>query len=184
MKKLSSFALALLTVTAAFPALGQQWPTTGNFDVSEVEGGCILTGSFEIDGRSDVELFVASRPDAVRIALASQDWSKPEPSFEVTFQFHPGVASYTGQASALTLDGIGNGFVLEFRPNVLDAFASASTMMVKRGETVVDHIDLHGTAAATATLRRCTAAVTAREAGQARRAKEFEYVPRDPFAPQ
>ena len=59
-------------------------------------------------------------------------------------------------------------------------FASSRTLHIARGKVPVERLDLDGSGAAVAELRRCVAAQ--RDDGRAARRPRGDDIPRDPFA--
>lgn len=180
MKKAALIAAAWAVCS---PAMAQQhWQGADNFEIVELEGGCAVTAEYEAEGRSDTRFFLSHRPDEVSFALTSLDWTKPAGPIEVTIEFLPNGESYEGRAAPLTLESFYNGFVVKFDASVLNDFAAANSVRVMRGDVIVDHLSLSGSAATTATLRRCTAAAAAKEAARQRERERFSNIPKDPFA--
>lgn len=181
MKKTALIAVAAWAVCS--PALAQQnWEGAGYFDLIEIDGACLATAEFVAEGRANTRFLLADDAEGVKISLTSMDWSKPESVLEVSFEFLPNGKTYVGNAAPLTLSSVYNGFVMMFDDQVLTEFAAADSLRVTRGDVVIDHLDLKGSAATTATLRRCTSSALAKEAARQRERDRFSDIPKDPFA--
>ncbi|WP_409514393.1 energy transducer TonB [Brevundimonas sp.] len=76
-----------------------------------------------------------------------------------------------------------NGFGFRIREEGLDRFASATSLVVLRGEVVVANLDLTGSSGAVRNLRRCGELVGARVQADRATIERNAYIPADPFAP-
>jgi hypothetical protein len=179
----SAIAIAALAWATAVPMQATSWPSSGWFDVTELEDGCVATGEFEFDGRADVRFMLSyDGGDDVMIGFSSYGWSRTDgQTYEIAYLFRPTTA-YTGNATGYTTS-IYHGFASKFGTEVLDHFAQADSLEVTKDGVTVTHINLRGSAGATATLRRCAAAVRRKVAAQERREQQWEYIAPDPFAP-
>lgn len=177
-------AAITLALSAAYPIQAAEWPSSGYFDVVELDDGCVVTSEFEFDGRPDVRFLLSYRgDDEVRIAFTSYGWSATAgQTYEMSYLFRP-TTSYTGPAAGFTSESIYHGFTTKFARSVLDDFASAESLEVVKDDVTVTHINLLGSSGATATLRRCVASVQRKAAEKARRESQWEYIAPDPFAP-
>jgi TonB family protein len=174
----AAFASASLIATTS--AQADQWPSSGNFDVVETARGCAAGGDFALPGRSNTSFLVSFDGDEVVMVLGSRDWTPPADGTEVSFRFtDEGV--FTGPISGTSFSNGQKGFAANFSPAVLEPFARSGSLVVAAGETVVAHLNMRGSAAAAATLRRCTDSVLRRNAAQAREEQAFDYIARDPF---
>lgn len=188
----SIVGLAVVAAMCAGPAWGQSrnW-STPQFDIAEVDDACVLSSSFAFDGRSDVKLDLIWNGDGVGLALTSSGWSAEDgKEYEgFSYLFRNPDASFSGGKTFGTIFGyIYKGFLTPFDADVLESFASAESLIVLRkvGESepaIVTHMNLEGSGAAIASLRRCTTHVLRQNAAQARREQEWDYIERDPFAP-
>lgn len=159
---------------------GKDWSASSYFDVTELDDACVATSHFEFDGRSDVRFFLSYDGDQAFITLTSLDWSKPTDDVSIQWDFLP-ITGFTGNAVGITNESIYDGFAGKFGPDVLDAFAAATSLMVSRDETVITHINLAGSGAATAALKRCVQAVERQNAAKARAEQQWDYIAEDPF---
>lgn len=93
-----------------------------------------------------------------------------------------------GVATGVVLSYIYKGFRISFPTDFLDALAAASSMIVTKGkgddQVILTHINLRGSGAAVASLRRCAEHVQRANAAQARREQRWDHISRDPFATQ
>jgi len=186
--KAAALGLAMaIALTSSVPASADDWPSSGAFDVVEVENGCAMAGEFAFDGRSDVKFFLVYAGADLSISFTSLDWSKAADDTEVAYLFLDGsrdvADGFTASVKGITLDTIYDGFVAKFTEDVLPPFAHAASLFVRSGDTTITHINLRGSAAAVETLRRCKASVERRESAQAAAERRFDYIERDPFSP-
>lgn len=187
-----AFALSML----ASPALAQNTVTawsSGNYDVDGSapgeDPGCIMTASYAIPGRPDVDFNLLWDGKQVIFALTSTAWSAEKGETYPDFQYYFGDSQslYNGGLTAgYVHDYIHKGFMTSFEPEFMDKIAAETQLIVGRmpegGElTVVADLNLEGSAPAIAALKRCTAFVINREAARIRRESRNDYISRDPF---
>lgn len=170
-------ALLIAAVTAAPEA--RDWPDAGGFEIVQLEGGCALTAQYPLPGRSPLTLavFDGTSPELV---MSSADWSNKEgEKYALSFLLgdHAYTGEVTGQATATE-----KGFTAAVDDSFINAFAAAPSMFVSRGDVVVAHLNLRGTAAAVAGVRRCSAYVERETAAQTARERRIDYIAADPFA--
>lgn len=79
-------------------------------------------------------------------------------------------------------EGYRPGFTMKMPDTFLDKFASATGLKVYNGDILVDSLDLDGSAAAVASLRRCISAVKRQKEAEERERRRWEHIPEDPFA--
>lgn len=194
MMKLLSLAVAAAMVGS--PAFAQNsvtdW-TNGNYDVigSAVgdDPGCIMTSTFNVAGRADVEFGLVLSGDQAIFSLTSTDWSA------VQGQEYDGFAYYFPETETLYNGGvtlgyvhryIEKGFTTSFDLDFLDRLAAENRLVVTRKPegseiAIVADLNLTGTGTAVAALRRCNTYVSNREAARIRRESRNDYIARDPF---
>lgn len=177
---ISGLALAALISVTAAPQT-RDWPDAGGFEIHQLDDSCGLSADYPLPGRSPVSLTLISDSSSVNLIMTSRDWSaKKDEKYELRFDL--GDVFYEGEATGLVLDYIDKGFVAFLEPTFLDAFARAPSIYVTREDAVVAHLDLEGTAAAVAMLRRCSAHVARINAAQAEQERRIDYIAPDPFA--
>jgi len=175
--------MGIVTVLAAAAALGAQeprsWPSSGGFDVLQLESSCALHTTYSFDGRAPVEMTLFLEQDGPALLLQSGDWSsRGSEEYAVTYRLDDVV--YDG--TAFGVRGISGSLAARFEDDFLPAFARADDLLVHRGETVITHLSLEGSAGAVATLRRCFEYLTRESAARARREQRWDYIERNPFA--
>lgn len=171
---------ASIALSIAAPTSARDWPETGGWTIFEVSSGCAMLQEYE--GKGDTELLVSLHPNRDVIVIASNaNWSTKEGDrFELDWLLNG--RSYSGNAFASNgRDGRG-GFGSKFGPDFLIDLAAADGLRIRRGDTLVDNLDLAGTAAAIPVVRRCLAAKVADDAAVYRREHAFDHIPTDPFA--
>lgn len=194
MKLLAIAAIASLLAT---PALAQNSVTSwgnANYDVTGSSPGqtpgCIMTSTFEIAGRSDVEFNLLWDGETAVFALTSVGWSavKGEEYSGFVYYFPQSEDIYSGgNTYGYVHEYINKGFMSSFGPEFLDRLAADSRLVVGRDQegqdmTIVADLNLVGTSAAVAALRRCATFVNNREAARIRREGRNDYITKDPFA--
>ena len=178
MNILAATAALALVVT---PAQERNWPSSGGFDIIQLDTACVLSASYEFDGRAPVELSIFFGGEEASLLLTSLDWSsRSGEEYEIDYLL--GEVGYSGNAVGMISDYVHKGFVAKFGPDFLDAFARAPSLLVTRGEVVVTHLSLRASSSAVTTLRRCAEHVARANADQARREERWNYITADPFA--
>lgn len=189
-------ALATALALLSSPALAQNSVTkwsNGNYDVTGSLPGddpaCIMTATFEIEGRSDVEFNLLWDGDQVAFVLTSNDWSA-EKGVEYdgfSYYFPNSESIFNGGTTVGYVSSyLDKGFLTTFDSDFMDRLAAENRLMVGRmpeGQDmlVVADLNLAGTGSAVAALRRCTTHVINREAARIRRESRSDYIERDPF---
>jgi hypothetical protein len=187
--------LAIIVAASALlmagPSVGQSrnWNTDW-FDVTQHDTSCGMSSSFNFDGRPDVNLDILYAGESSGIlAVTSSGWSAVEGAEYDDLSFllvNPDRDFGGGVATGVVLSYIYKGFRISFPTDFLDALAAASSMIVTKGkgedQVILTHINLRGSGAAVASLRRCAEHVQRANAAQARREQRWDHISRDPFA--
>jgi TonB family protein len=177
----SSLAIALL-LGCVTPTSAQvrEWPSNDGWDIIQLDKSCTIDTSYSFDGRADVKLMLFWNGERAGLFLTSRDWSnRSGVEYEVTYRL--GETVYSGKAEGY-VDVLDKGFSSVFGAEFLDDFSRASTLLVTTGDSVITHLNLRGSAAAIATLKRCAAEAARANAAQAERVERWSYIDRDPFA--
>lgn len=177
----------------AGPAIGQStnWNTEW-FDVAQGDTSCVMSSSFNFDGRPDVNLDIVYGGDGSgALLVTSSGWSAVEGAKYDDLNFllvNPDRDFGGGVATGVVLSYIYKGFSTTFPPEFLDAISAASSMIVTKGKgddtATLTHVNLRGSGAAVASLRRCAEHVQRSNAAKARREERWDHITRDPFAAQ
>ncbi|WP_292046270.1 MULTISPECIES: hypothetical protein [unclassified Brevundimonas] len=183
-------ASALLMAGPSF-SQSRNWNTDW-FDVTQHDTSCGMSSSFNFDGRPDVNLDILYGGESSGIlAVTSSGWSAVEGAEYDDLSFllvNPDRDFGGGVATGVVLSYIYKGFKISFPTDFLDALAAASSMIVTKGkgddQVILTHINLRGSGAAVASLRRCAEHVQRSNAAQARREQRWDHISRDPFATQ
>lgn len=173
--------LALLIGAVAQPATAQAdtdkaaaaWTVAASRDGR----GCFATRRY--DGPGDTTLLLGLDPDgANHLTVVNDNWSiTPRQALMLEFRLTRG--GY-GDHPAVGIEADGKrGFVATFEPRFPDHIAASRRLDIYRGTTPVARLDLTGSGAAVARLRRCSTARTSATPG----AQTPSDVPIDPFAP-
>ena len=143
--------------------------------------GCFITRSYDRTGGTT--LLLGLDPDgANRLSVLNAHWSiKPKAELKLDFRLSGG--SYPKHfAVGIASDGK-QGFVTSFEPQFPTYFATSRLLEITRGEIPVERLDLAGSGAAVAALRRCVAEQRAQAKGADRPDVRVDDIPVDPFAP-
>ena len=171
-----------LAIALGLPAAAnaRDWPETAGWTIFEGDDYCAM--SLEYEGQGDTKLLVGHNLDgSVTLIVANYAWSaKKDERYKI--DFYLGSDAYGGGTSLGTEVGARKGFATRFVPGFWEAFRAAPSLRVMMGETLVDHLNLSGSAAAAVMADRCLAHVRAQRAAEERERKRFEHIPDDPFA--
>ena len=139
--KLLSIAAASLALLAS-PVLAQNSTTNwsnGSYDVTGSSVGedpaCIMTSTFEIEGRSDVKFYLVWDGETALFSLASSGWSadKDREYNDFGYYFPKSDSLFNGGVtSGILLDYIYKGFLTSFDSSFLDKLASEDRLFVAR----------------------------------------------------
>ncbi|HEX8381813.1 MAG TPA: energy transducer TonB [Sphingomonas sp.] len=174
-------SLAVAALAMSVPASARDWPRTAGWDIAEGDEYCALTSEFE--GKGDTELSVAKYLDGHALVVVTNfQWSaKKDQEYDLTFVM--GDESFGGGASIGLGESSGRkGFASRFPADFIPAFAAASGFKIYMGETLVDSLNLSGSAAALQTVERCLAAKRSVKAAAERERRRFSHIADDPFA--
>jgi len=174
---LPAAALALLVPAAAG---ARTWPTTGGWDIGEIDDGCVMAQEYE--GAGESTLYLSLEVDGhLTLAVANSNWSiKEKELYELRFVI--GSAEYGGAKSVGTKIGYKPAILTRMSDAFVADFAKGSGITIYRDQTVVDDLSLSGSGAAVQVLRRCAASVKARLNAEARERARLAHIPADPFA--
>ncbi|MFD1787225.1 hypothetical protein ACFSC3_06550 [Sphingomonas floccifaciens] len=167
-------------MATALPASAQTAPkkTLGAWSlaVSRDGQGCFVTRRF--DGPGETVLMLGLDSDGSNhLTILNGNWSIV-PKQALTLEFRLSRGGY-GDHAAIGIDVDGTrGFVATFEPRFPDHFAASERLDIYRGKMPVARLDLTGSGAAVAELKRCTA----KQAPGAKGSSPSSDVPIDPFA--
>ena len=139
--------------------------------------------SLVYEGKGDTELLVGKRLDGDAVVIVKNYGWSPTKDVKYELQFFVGAQAFGGGASI----GVGEnyekrGFVTNFGPDFFTAFAAGSSFKIYKGDTLVDSLQLKGSAAALAVVDRCLNSMRAVKAAAERERQRFSHIPDDPFA--
>ncbi|MGN6374079.1 MAG: hypothetical protein ACTHMG_00840 [Sphingomonas sp.] len=141
--------------------------------------GCFLTKVYKHVGDTTV-LLGLDRDGGNHLSVLNANWSiKPKERLKLTFRLSKG--AYTDHfAIGMASDGK-QGFVTSFEAKFPAYFASSRMLDIDRGDVPVERLNLDGSGAAVAALRRCVATQRKKPAAAAKKPRHSD-IPRDPFA--
>ena len=143
--------------------------------------GCFLTRTY--DGAGATTLLLGLDIDGGNhLSVLNGNWSiKPKDRLKLTFRLTNG--GYPAQPVVGMASGEKKGFVTSFEPKFVAYFATSEKLHINRGDVPVEQLNLNGSGAAVAELRRCVALYTAKAATGAQEKGRSDKIPKDPFAP-
>ncbi|MEG3178373.1 hypothetical protein U1872_19190 [Sphingomonas sp. RB3P16] len=178
-----SLALAAGLLPAA-PAAAQDYAlhTLGDWTVaaSKDQSGCFATRTY--DGTGATTLLLGLDVDGSnRLSVLNDNWSiKPRQALKLRFRLSSG--GYVDHpVVGIAADGK-QGFVTSFEAKFPEYLAGSNALDISRGDVPVEALDLAGSGAAVAELRRCVALFKAAPPRPRARDRAGQ-IPRDPFAP-
>lgn len=177
-RTLLAFSIAAL----AAPAAAADDVTVAGWQVGEVDGeSCVMASDFEGDG--ETTLGVGLRTDGrVYLSLTNYNWSAvSDRVYNLAFALD-GV-SYSGGKSVGYVNSSKKGFITTLEPDFLQHFARSAYLTVRSEDGVtIDDLDLAGSAAALAQMRRCVAHLKSVADAEARDKARLAHIPQDPYA--
>jgi len=166
------------------PAAAQQYPTrtigAWTVSASSDKAGCFTTRTYAGDGSTTL-LLGMTIDDGNHLSVLNENWSiKPQEQLKLTFRLTTG--GYTDQrVVGMASDGK-RGFVTNFEAKFPGYFASSKALHIFRGKVPVEKLDLTGSGAAIAELRRCVAVFKDAPVVIAPERTRSRDIPKDPFA--
>ena len=177
-------AIGGLVVAATLPAVAsaatRDWPETAGWTIVEGDDYCGM--SLEYEGKGETELLVAQKVDgSTLLIVGNYGWSAViDAKYDLTFQVN---GTQFGGGSAVGSEvGARKGFATKFQPGFWTAFKAGSSLRILRDDTLVDHLNLPGSAAAGSTVDRCVAHVRGLRDAKQRERRRFSHIADDPFA--
>ncbi|WP_304561802.1 hypothetical protein [Sphingomonas immobilis] len=177
----AAFALAAVLFAGA-PAAAQRYPAreVGDWTVAaSADGnGCFLSRTYQRPGGTTL-LFGIDTDGTNHLTLLNANWSiASRDRLKLDFRLSRG--GYAKHfAIGIVSDGK-QGFVTNFEAKFPVYFAASTFLRVDRGDIPVERLNLDGSGAAMAELRRCLAM---RQPGPTAGKVREEGIPRDPFSP-
>lgn len=175
---------ALAGLAAALPAAAQDYPTrtigAWTVSASSDKTGCFTTRTYSGDGATTL-LLGMSIDDDNHLSVLNENWSiRPQEQLKLTFRMTNG--GYTDQrVVGMASDGK-RGFVTNFEAKFPGYFASSKALHIFRGKVPVEKLDLSGSGAAVAELRRCVALYKDAPVSAVVERSRPTDIPKDPFA--
>jgi hypothetical protein len=140
--------------------------------------GCFLTKTFAGAGGTTL-LLGLDRDGSNHLSLLNANWSiKAKERWKLTFKLSAGGYA-KHQVVGMASDGK-KGFVTSFDAKFPAHFATSKAIHIYRGDVPVEQLNLEGSGAAVAELRRCIGVIGTAVAETGR----SDRIPKDPFAPE
>lgn len=148
---------------------------------SRDQKGCFLTRTYRGPGGTTL-LFGLDTDGGNRLSILNANWSIREKERQ-SLNFRLSKVSFPKHlAIGMAADGK-RGFVTNFGKEFPADFAASDFLHVSRGDVPVERLDLDGSGAAVAELRRCVDLHRVKPRPDARRSDRPGHIPIDPFAP-
>ena len=148
---------------------------------SQDKKGCFLTRAYQRPGGTTL-LLGLDIDGSNRLSLLNANWSIRKKDRQ-SLDFRLSNASFPKHlAVGMASDGK-KGFVTSFGEKFPAHFAASRFLHIFRGDIPVEELDLGGSGAAVAELRRCVDLYRGKPATGARRSDPASDIPIDPFAP-
>lgn len=181
MKLMWSLALCA-AVACAPPAAARDWPTTAGWDVIEYNDDCAIHLQYEGKGSTELWLFLQTDGDAMLI-VGNDGWSI-EKGEKTDLVFGVNGRVYSDGVAVGVSDKFASkkSFATKFGPEFLTDFAASSSLVILKGDVIVDRLSLRGSGAALAVARRCLNKVRADVAAAAAVKRKYADIADDPFA--
>lgn len=178
MKQGMFIAMALWANCTIADARG--WPEAGGWSIGEADDSCGMMQTYEGKGETQLSLLI-SLSGSVGLVIENSDWSIVDgQKYDLDFVLNG--STYGGGAVVGTAKGYKKGFVAKFGDDFAKDFSAGSSLLIYRGDTLVDQLSLTGTASGVAMVRRCLAAKRAEIAAVERDRQRFAHIADDPFA--
>jgi hypothetical protein len=148
---------------------------------SKDKKGCFLTRTYE--GAGGTTLLLGLDIDGGNhLSVLNDNWSiKQMDQLKLNFRLSSG--GYPNQL-VVGMESEGKkGFVTNFETEFPSYFAASRALHIYRGDVPVEQLNLDGSGAAVAELRRCVDVYKAKTSAGARDKGRSDRIPRDPFAP-
>lgn len=176
--KVAGFALLAFSM----PLGARNWPDAGGWEVFEV-GADTCGMALEYEGKGETQLVLLQGTDSsVTLSVANYAWTTvPKEKYELAF-YLDGTAFGGGASVGISLEAR-KGFITSFTPDFLKHFEASKNLKIRGPKDIlVDSLDLDGSAAGLAQLRRCVAQLRSIASAAAREKARFAHIPDDPFA--
>lgn len=169
---------------AGAQAFAQDYPPrdVGGWTVasSKDKQGCFLTRTY--DGVGETTVLLGLETDGSNhLSVLNDNWSiKPKARMKLRFRLSNG--GYADHPVVGMASGGKKGFVTHFEAKFPAYFASSKALHIYRGDVPVEQLDLAGSGAAVAELRRCVGIFSAKPTAGADETGRSARIPKDPFA--
>lgn len=171
-----------LIYAIALAAQVTTWPSQGDWDVARGPDRCLAY--LEYEGEGATELVVTVELDGSSMVLATNSNWTTEPDRQYPdMALEVGRTRYAGAgAKGSTSDSYKRGFTMPMPAEFLDDFAQGDNLKFFNGETLVDSLNLKGSAIAVRSLRECITAVRRQRDAEERERQRLAHIPTNPFA--
>lgn len=176
-----NLGLAVVALSLGSPTQAKDWPSSGVFDVLELDNGCALTATYEGPGETEMILSLLEDGDAI-LLINNFNWTAEEGKFYDDISFHLSSGSYGGGTVSGSKIGYKRGFATRVKPGFIKDFAMSGSLHVSKADETIDRLSLKGSSAAIANARKCNSQLFAQRKLEMRERMKLEDLPVDPFA--
>lgn len=144
--------------------------------------GCLLTRTYQGPGETTL-LLGLDADNSNRLTIINANWSIREKD-QLRLNFVLSHAAFPRHL-AIGIEASGKrGFAAQFGAAFPTTFATSSFLHIQRDKVPVDELDLNGSSAAVAELRKCVDLYRRTPARVDSRTRQDSRIPIDPFAPE
>lgn len=173
---------AIFAALLALFAAPVQAQTVAGWETFESDGEMCGVGS-DYEGDGETRLIVTiNLEDRVALLASNYNWSAKEGEKYEGIEYILNGSSFGGGVAVGIETDLRKGFVTTFPVTFLNDFAAGTSLHIYKGDKAIDRLNLKGSGAAVAHLRRCIARLKAVRAAENREKAKFADIPKDPFA--
>ena len=156
-------------------------PGAGGWEIMTGDDMCAMTQEFEGEGATQLLLGLYTN-GKVAVLVTNTGWTTIESQkYEIVYVLNG--AAFEGGTSTGSRVGSRKGFGTNFDAGFLKDFAAAPYLTIKSSDgTIIDDLNLAGSAAGLNELRRCVSREKALADAAAREEAKLAHIPKDPFA--
>ncbi len=172
---------ALMAVAVPETAQAQMWieETGQGWFVGRSDDECLMRMDYEGEGATRLDIFYLGEKDLSHMSLVNYNWSIGDGE-KVGLSFYIGDRGWESDSVGVSID-YRKGFITTVDEDFLDAFAAGNSLIVLKGEALVDSLSLAGSAVARTHFERCRRQVQKMVAQRRKVRDRLAGIPVDPF---
>lgn len=149
------------------------WPVA---PMGDLGGSCFITTTYEGDGETSLSLAMNPKGEPTLI-VSNENWTI-EPGQEMEIDYFLSFGMYEKHPSFGTVD---RGFGAKFEKSFIEYFAKSNFIRIEKEGSLIDSLDLSGSAAAVIELRRCVKKVQEGADIINNERRKLNQIPTNPF---